>query len=130
MRTTEENNPRSYLPCPFCGSQPVRRVFSDILAVECPQCVSIGFHNHIRFGCQADAEWNQRHGVKVMEENQHRGMSAHLFLSEALGGNMNISTLKPLVIEEIMEAYARHRIKFLKQSELRELKADEFRLHS
>lgn len=47
-------------PCPFCGTQPVRKVVGDILSVTCPQCVSVGFHNHVRFGCRADAEWDQR----------------------------------------------------------------------
>lgn len=48
------------LPCPFCGVLPTRRVSNDILMVECPSCASVGFHNHVRFGCQADAEWNTR----------------------------------------------------------------------
>ena len=34
-------------------------------------------------------------------------MNAKEFLQTALGGNMNLGTLKPLVIEEIMEQYAR-----------------------
>ena len=37
-------------------------------------------------------------------------MNAEQFLNEALGGNMNISTLKPLAWHEIMEQYARHKI--------------------
>ena len=48
------------MPCPFCGTTPTRRVSHDILHVECPQCVSVGFHNHVRFGCRADEEWNTR----------------------------------------------------------------------
>jgi hypothetical protein len=47
-------------PCPFCGSEPVREIERDILSVHCPRCISIGFHNHIKWGCQADAEWNNR----------------------------------------------------------------------
>jgi hypothetical protein len=35
-------------------------------------------------------------------------MKAKEFLSKALGGNMNLETLKPLAIEEIMEQYAKH----------------------
>ena len=38
-------------------------------------------------------------------------MNAEQFLNEALGGNMNISTLKPLAWHEIMESYAQHKIK-------------------
>ena len=48
------------LDCPFCGGRPERFVKNDILFVKCPRCVSVGFHNHVRFGCQADAEWNER----------------------------------------------------------------------
>ena len=35
-------------------------------------------------------------------------MDAEEYLNVALGGNMNISTLKPLAWHEIMEGYARH----------------------
>ena len=35
-------------------------------------------------------------------------MNAKEFLMIALGGNMNVGTLKPLAIEEIMEAYAKY----------------------
>ena len=38
-------------------------------------------------------------------------MNAEQFLNESLGGNMNISTLKPLAWHKIMEAYAQHKIK-------------------
>ena len=38
-------------------------------------------------------------------------MNAEQFLNEALGGNMNISTLKPLAWHEIMASYAQHKIK-------------------
>ena len=48
------------LPCPFCGAQPTRYTYNDILFVECPECVSVGFHNHVRFGCRAEDEWNTR----------------------------------------------------------------------
>ena len=48
------------LPCPFCGSEPTRKVVNDILMIQCPDCISIGFCNHVRFGCRADAEWNTR----------------------------------------------------------------------
>ena len=37
-------------------------------------------------------------------------MNAEQYLSEALSGNMNISTLKPLAWHEIMEDYARHKL--------------------
>jgi hypothetical protein len=37
-------------------------------------------------------------------------MNAEQYLNEALGGNMNISTLKPLAWYEIMEGYARHKL--------------------
>ena len=47
-------------PCPFCGSKPDRYIISDILHVTCRECVSVGFHNHVRFGCRADGEWNKR----------------------------------------------------------------------
>ncbi len=40
-------------------------------------------------------------------------MNAEEYLKGALGGNMNISTLKPLAWHEIMEAYAKYRIKGL-----------------
>lgn len=38
-------------------------------------------------------------------------MNAEQFLNIALGGNMNISTLKPLAWHEIMESYAQYKIK-------------------
>ena len=47
-------------PCPFCGILPDRKVSNDILFITCPECVSVGFHNHVRFGCRADREWNTR----------------------------------------------------------------------
>ena len=47
-------------PCPFCGSEPRRTVKNQRLSVECPQCVSVGFHNHVRLGCLADSQWNER----------------------------------------------------------------------
>jgi uncharacterized CHY-type Zn-finger protein len=37
-------------------------------------------------------------------------MNAEQYLNEALGGNMNISTLKLLAWHEIMEGYARHKL--------------------
>jgi hypothetical protein len=37
-------------------------------------------------------------------------MNAEQYLNEALGGNMNISTLKPLAWHKIMEGYARHKL--------------------
>jgi hypothetical protein len=46
--------------CPFCGTAPQRCVDHEILHVECPNCVSVGFHNHVRLGCRADSEWNSR----------------------------------------------------------------------
>ncbi len=46
-------------PCPFCGTKPERRVSNDILQVRCLKCV-VGFYNHVRFGCRADAQWNTR----------------------------------------------------------------------
>lgn len=55
----EETN--KLLGCPFCGKKPRRMVVKDILIVQCSQCVSVGFRNHIRFGCLADAKWNGRH---------------------------------------------------------------------
>lgn len=48
------------LPCPFCGDTPRREVKNDILIIECPSCVSVGFHNHVRLGCLADDQWNTR----------------------------------------------------------------------
>lgn len=48
------------LPCPFCGAFPRRYISNDILSIDCPSCVSVGFHNHVRFGCRADTEWNTR----------------------------------------------------------------------
>jgi len=47
-------------PCPFCGEDPIREVRNNILTVHCPQCVSVGFHNHVRLGCLADTQWNNR----------------------------------------------------------------------
>ena len=49
----------SLLPCRRCGADPTRFVKHDILTVECPNCVGVGFHNHVRFGCWADSEWNK-----------------------------------------------------------------------
>jgi len=37
-------------------------------------------------------------------------MNAEQYLNEALGGNMNIGTLKPLAWHKIMEGYARHKL--------------------
>jgi len=37
-------------------------------------------------------------------------MNAEQYLNEALGGNMNIGTLKPQAWHEIMEGYARHKL--------------------
>jgi hypothetical protein len=37
-------------------------------------------------------------------------VNAEQYLTEALGGNMNISTLKPLAWHEIMDGYARHKL--------------------
>jgi len=48
------------LPCPFCGTKPIREISNNILRVRCPKCVSVGFHTHIRFGCLADTKWNTR----------------------------------------------------------------------
>lgn len=48
------------LPCPFCGSEPVTHVNNDIVFIECPSCVSIGFHNHVGFGHRCYDEWNTR----------------------------------------------------------------------
>jgi hypothetical protein len=56
----EETDNSGLLDCPFCGSRPVRYINNDILFVQCKTCVSIGFHNHVRFGCRADGEWNTR----------------------------------------------------------------------
>jgi len=38
-------------------------------------------------------------------------MNAEQYLNVALGGNMNISTLTPLAWHEIMEDYAKYRLK-------------------
>ena len=46
--------------CPFCGEKPDRYIAHDILHINCPNCVSVGFHHHVRFGCRADTEWNTR----------------------------------------------------------------------
>ena len=51
---------RELKACPFCGSEPRRYVENKILHVECPECVSVGFHTHIRFGRLADSQWNTR----------------------------------------------------------------------
>ena len=47
------------LPCPFCGGYATRSVVNDILKVGCDRCL-IYFANHVRFGCQSDAVWNER----------------------------------------------------------------------
>ena len=56
-------------PCPFCGSQPKRWVNNDILHIQCPECVSVGFHNHVRFGCRADEAWNTRYVTIKRDED-------------------------------------------------------------
>jgi hypothetical protein len=56
------------LPCPFCGNLPERWTCNDIFNVACLKCVSVGFHNHVRFGCWAEGEWNKREGEN---ENNH-----------------------------------------------------------
>jgi len=53
-----------YLPCPFCGSQPERKIKGGRLEVFCPQCVSVRFANHVRYGCIADSKWNERADIK------------------------------------------------------------------
>jgi len=55
-------------PCPFCGSTPKRWVNHEVLHIECPSCVSVGFHNHVRFGCRADGEWNTRAEYPIKAE--------------------------------------------------------------
>ena len=57
---SNDDSDKQLKPCPFCGTKPDRRVVGYILHVQCPECVSIGFHNHVRFGCRADAELNTR----------------------------------------------------------------------
>jgi hypothetical protein len=52
-------------PCPFCGSLPTRKVVHDRLSVECPNCVSVGFHNHVRLGCLADQQWDNRAKIET-----------------------------------------------------------------
>ena len=56
----QEVKSNSLLDCPFCGSQPTRQVVDNVLHVECPQCVYVGFHTHVRLGRLADANWNKR----------------------------------------------------------------------
>lgn len=65
MSEAKNVNSTELLACPFCGTQPIRKVSNDILSVTCPNCVSIGFHNHVRFGCRADAEWNTRANAQI-----------------------------------------------------------------
>ena len=60
MTETKSEQETELLPCPFCGTLPIRQVSQDILSITCPTCVSVGFHNHVRFGCRADSEWNGR----------------------------------------------------------------------
>ena len=57
-------------PCPFCGSKPERRVTNNVLHVTCPNCVSIGYHNHVRLGCLADHEWNTRLPAAPRKESE------------------------------------------------------------
>lgn len=55
-------------PCPFCGALPIREVSGDRLYIHCPNCVSVGFCNHIKLGCLADNQWNNR-GVNINGKN-------------------------------------------------------------
>jgi hypothetical protein len=49
-----------YLPCPFCGTSPIRDIKNGILSVYCPKCVSVGFHASVKHGCLPDYQWNER----------------------------------------------------------------------
>ena len=51
-------------PCPFCGTKPVREIINDIVGVTCPNCVSVGFHSHVRLGCLSDKQWDTRVDAK------------------------------------------------------------------
>jgi len=71
------------LDCPFCGSKPIRSVNNDILTVECDSCL-ISFANHVRFGCRADAEWNEREVAPSLSYTQAK-KAIELFNSEWIG---------------------------------------------
>ena len=55
-------------PCPFCGTTPSREIRNNILSVQCNECVSIGFHNHVNYGTVADTEWNTRATDPLLKE--------------------------------------------------------------
>ena len=66
--SSDECNTEHLKDCPFCGSRPTRYIWSNVLFVECSECL-IKFANHVRFGCRADAQWNRRPDECAMEQN-------------------------------------------------------------
>lgn len=81
-------------PCPFCGTTPSREIRNNILSVQCNECVSIGFHNHVNYGTVADTEWNTRATDPLLKE-----------LAEALSHALNLNSNGCIADDDSLEEW-------------------------